>query len=270
MAREHLGVGDGALAVAAAAVHDEHRGAVLGRPVPALEVEPVARLERDVAVGGARRLADRLAPLVRRDDAQRRSGRARRTRRAGPPGTATRAAEPGRAPAPRWRHGIATASPTSTTPAATASAPVTSPPAAPCFSMWITCSMPLTSARPPNANASAARRPGPQRREREHAGDRRRRARSPRPARAGRGRARRRGARTRRRARARGPAASRRRTRAPRRSGRRLIGASASSKKPTTRRSYSSGRAVEAADVAGLGDLPQRRCCRPPRRGSRG
>jgi hypothetical protein len=44
-------VGERSLAVAAASVDDDDGGAVLGRPVPARDVEAVAGLERDVAVG---------------------------------------------------------------------------------------------------------------------------------------------------------------------------------------------------------------------------
>ena len=68
-AGEQLRVGDGAPAVAAAAVHDQHRGAVARRAVPAGEAQAVGRPEGDrlVARGGG---ADRLAPLVGLDDAQ--------------------------------------------------------------------------------------------------------------------------------------------------------------------------------------------------------
>src|SRR6185437_5380417 len=64
MADEHPGVAGRALAIAAAAVHEEHRGAVARRPVPAADAQPVARAERDVAVGGVGRRADRGGGLV--------------------------------------------------------------------------------------------------------------------------------------------------------------------------------------------------------------
>ena len=86
VAREHLRVRDRAVAVAAAAVHDEHGGAVLRRAVPAGELEPVAGLEADVAIRGARRVADRLAPLVRARRCPARSGPSTKTHAEQPAG----------------------------------------------------------------------------------------------------------------------------------------------------------------------------------------
>ena len=68
VAGEHRSVGDRAAAVAAAAVRDDDRRAVAGRPVPAGDLQAVGRAERDVLVGGARRGAHVLAPLVHLDD----------------------------------------------------------------------------------------------------------------------------------------------------------------------------------------------------------
>ena len=211
VAGEHLRVGDRALAVAAAAVDDEHRGAVARRAVPAGEVEPVAGLERDVAVSGARRLADRLAPLVRRDDARARSGRARR----GSASSRRRARATARdvhVPSPRCRHGIATASPTSTTPGGRGErAGHVAAGGAVLLRCGARGASPLTSASAAERERErrAQRRAAARERER-----RRRRPRRPRSgprARAGRARGPGPGARTRRRARAPGPAAAARR-----------------------------------------------------------
>src|SRR3954452_20015375 len=64
------------------------------------------------------------------------------------------------APSPRCRNGIQAASPTSTTPAAAASAPATSFAVMPTLAMWWRWRPPLASARPPKLNAIAARTPG--------------------------------------------------------------------------------------------------------------
>ena len=68
VAGEHRGVRHRAAAVAAAAVGDDDRRAVGGRPVPAGELQAVGGAERDVLVGRARRRAHVLAPLVHLDD----------------------------------------------------------------------------------------------------------------------------------------------------------------------------------------------------------
>ena len=84
----------------------------------------------------------------------------RRRRRAGP--AEQRRASPRRpsAPSPRWRNGIHAARPTSTTPAASASTPVTSLAVVPSWRTWCAWRPPLTAARTPNVNAVAARTPG--------------------------------------------------------------------------------------------------------------
>ena len=68
VADQELGVRDGAGPVAPAAVEDEQRRAVARRAIPAREVDAVTGVERDLAVVGARRGADRLAVLVRLGD----------------------------------------------------------------------------------------------------------------------------------------------------------------------------------------------------------
>ena len=56
VAHEHLRVAQRAAAVAAAAGDHEHGGAVLGRAVPALEIDAVGGREADGLVVGARRV----------------------------------------------------------------------------------------------------------------------------------------------------------------------------------------------------------------------
>ena len=166
VADEHLGVAQGAAAVAAAARDHEHGGAVLGRAVPALEVDAVGGGEADVLVVGARRAADRAGHRV--DVHDRHPDRAEEEDHgdAGTPAARARgwpSAAPGpRLPSPRWRKGIQAARPTSTTPATSASTPVTSLAVRPVprSRKWWTWRPPFTAASTPNVKATAARTPG--------------------------------------------------------------------------------------------------------------
>ena len=130
VADEHLGVAQGAAAVAAAARDHQHGRAVLRRAVPALELDVVGGREADGLVGGVRRAADRAVQRVDVDDRHADRARRRRPRRAG-----SRQHEHADRPAPRpgsrrlrrgGGTGIQAARPTSTTPAPSASTPVTS------------------------------------------------------------------------------------------------------------------------------------------------
>ena len=108
---EQLGMADRTGAVAAAAVHDDHRGPVPRRDVPAREAKAVAGRELDRPLGAARRLADRLAVLVRLDDGN--AAGTTKTMRATTPTTTAiaRSAQRRRrdaAPSPRCTNGIAT------------------------------------------------------------------------------------------------------------------------------------------------------------------
>ena len=202
MAGEHLRVGDRPLAIGAAAVHDEHRGAVLGRGGTSRRgrARPTPRKRRP----GRRRRA-RSRPARATCASSRcpwRSGRARATRGARPRARRPHAGAPGW-PSPRCRHGMTAARAIRTTPATAAGDAREVGAGRPAgVRRWPMCIAPLTSANRPNENDSAACSPGRRRgnatmRPRRRQRDRPASACWPRPSPG-------RGGRTRRRARARG------------------------------------------------------------------